>query len=76
MTQLRVVRDTGQPRTRPDAVRGDKAHSSRAIREDLRSRGSRTLITEPDDQKAPKSVADPAAEDQSGWTPPTTRTET
>lgn len=35
MAQLRVGRDTGRPRTRPDAVRGDKAYSSRAIRSHL-----------------------------------------
>ena len=52
MAQLRVGRDTGRPRTRPDAVRGDKAYSSRAIRAHLRSRGIKAVIPEPDDQKA------------------------
>lgn len=51
MQQLRVARDVGRPRTRPDAVRGDKAHSSRAIRGHLRSRGIKAVIPEPDDQK-------------------------
>lgn len=51
MAQLRVGRDTGRPRTRPDAVRGDKAYSSRAIRAHLRSRGIKAVIPEPDDQK-------------------------
>ena len=51
MGQLRVGRDTGRPRTRPDAVRGDKAYSSRAIRAHLRSRGIKAVIPEPDDQK-------------------------
>ncbi|WP_313479217.1 IS5 family transposase [Microbacterium sp.] len=51
MDQLRVGRDTGRPRTRPDAVRGDKAYSSRAIRSHLRSRGIKAVIPEPDDQK-------------------------
>ena len=51
MAQLRVSRDLGRPRTRPDAVRGDKAYSSRAIRGHLRSRGIKTVIPEPDDQK-------------------------
>lgn len=32
MARLRVARPVGRPRTRPDAVRGDKAYSSRAIR--------------------------------------------
>lgn len=51
MGQLRVGRDTGRPRTRPDAVRADKAYSSRAIRGHLRSRGIKVVIPEPDDQK-------------------------
>ncbi|MBW9121917.1 IS5 family transposase [Microbacterium trichothecenolyticum] len=51
MAQLRVGRDVGRPRTRPDAVRGDKAYSSRAIREHLRSRAIKAVIPEPDDQK-------------------------
>lgn len=51
MAQLRVARDIGRPRTRPDAVRGDKAYSSRAIRGHLRSRGIKAVIPEPEDQK-------------------------
>lgn len=51
MAQLRVGRDTGRPRTRLDAVRGDKAYSSRAIRGHLRDRGIKAVIPEPDDQK-------------------------
>jgi transposase len=51
MQQLRVGRDLGRPRTRPDVVRGDKAYSSRAIRGHLRSRGIKAVIPEPDDQK-------------------------
>lgn len=51
MDQLRIARDTGRPRTTPDAVRGDKAYSSRAIRSHLRSRGIKAVIPEPDDQK-------------------------
>jgi transposase len=51
MAHLKVGRDVGRPRTRPDAVRGDKAYSSRAIRSHLRSRGIKTVIPEPDDQK-------------------------
>lgn len=52
MQQLRVGRATGRPRTRPDAVRGDKAYSSRAIRAHLRSRRTKAVIPEPDDQQA------------------------
>ena len=41
----------GRPRTRPDAVLGDKAYSSKAIRTHLRARGITSVIPEPDDQK-------------------------
>lgn len=51
MRHLRVGRGTGRPRTQPDAVRGDKAYSSRAIRGHLRARGIKAVIPEPDDQK-------------------------
>lgn len=40
----------GRPRTRPDKVRGDKAYSSKAIRELLRSRGITAVIPQPADQ--------------------------
>lgn len=51
MSQLRVTRPLGRPRTRPDAIRGDKAYSSRANREHLRSRGITAAIPEPADQQ-------------------------
>ena len=51
MAHLRLGRDSGGPRTRPDAVRGDKAYSSRAIRGRLRSRGIKIVIPEPDHLK-------------------------
>lgn len=51
MAQLRIVRPAGRPRTRPDALLGDKAYSSRAIRAHLRERGITAVIPEPDDQK-------------------------
>lgn len=51
MAQLRVERETGRPRTRPDALRGDKACSSRAIRGRLRGRGIKAVIPEPSDQQ-------------------------
>lgn len=51
MAQLRVARPIGRPRTRPDAVRSDKAYSSRAIRTHLRERAITAVIPEPDDQK-------------------------
>lgn len=50
LEQLRVERRRGRPRTRPDAVRGDKAYSSRAIRQHLRERGIRAVIPQPSDQ--------------------------
>ena len=52
MGHLRVARrGPGRPRTRPDRVRGDKAYSSRAIRQHLRSRGIVAVIPEPSDQQ-------------------------
>lgn len=48
--QLQVTRPLGRPRTRPDRLRGDKAYSSRAIREHLRQRGITAVIPEPADQ--------------------------
>lgn len=49
--QLRVTRPAGRPRTRPEAVLGDKAYSSRAIRTHLRARGIKAVIPEPADQQ-------------------------
>lgn len=51
LAQLRVTRPVGRPRTRPEALRGDKAYSSRAIRAYLRQRGIRAVIPEPADQQ-------------------------
>lgn len=51
LEQLRVGREIGRPRTRPDAVRGDKAYSSRAIRKHLRERGIKAVISEPRDRQ-------------------------
>lgn len=42
----------GRPRTTPDAVLGDRAYSSRAIRAELRRRGIVAVIPEPRDQQA------------------------
>jgi hypothetical protein len=51
MGQLRVPRPgAGRPPTRPTAVLGDKAYSSRANRAHLRSRGICAVIPEPSDQ--------------------------
>lgn len=50
LQNLRVTRPTGRPRTRPDRVRGDKAYSSRAIRQHLRDRGIQAVIPQPSDQ--------------------------
>ncbi len=51
LAELRVARPVGRPRTRPDRVRGDKAHSSRAIRQHLRSRGIEPVVPGPRDQQ-------------------------
>jgi putative transposase len=42
----------GRPRTRPEALLGDKAYSSRGNRTMLRSRSIKVVIPEKDDQKA------------------------
>lgn len=44
LDQLSIARPIGRPRTRPYAVRGDRAFSSRAIRTDRRARGIRAVI--------------------------------
>jgi transposase len=51
LTELRIARPVGRPRTRPDRVRGDKAYSSRAIPHHLRSRSIEAVIPEPRDQQ-------------------------
>jgi transposase len=51
LAALRVPRQgPGRPRTRPDALRGDKAYSARAHRAQLRARGITAVIPEPSDQ--------------------------
>ena len=51
LAELRVGRNgPGRPRTRPIAVRGDKAYSSRGHRALLRARGITAVIPEPADQ--------------------------
>jgi transposase len=53
LPHLRVARrGPGRPRTRPNRIRGDKAYSSRAIRNHLRRRGIGAVIAEPCDQTA------------------------
>lgn len=42
----------GRPRTRPDALLGDKAYSSRAIRTMLRAKRVKAVIPQPSDQIA------------------------
>lgn len=49
----------GRPRTRPEAVLGDKAYSSKAIRAHLRERGITSVIPEPDDQKGNRTRRGP-----------------
>jgi transposase len=43
---------SGRPRTRPDALLGDKAYSSRANRRLLRTKRVKTVIPQPADQTA------------------------
>ena len=51
LAQLKVMRQgPGRPRTTPEALRGDKAYSSKAIRASLRARGITAVIPEPKDQ--------------------------
>ncbi|BCL33221.1 hypothetical protein GCM10017557_80800 [Streptomyces aurantiacus] len=52
LNQMRVRLPVGRPRTRPDAVAGDKAYSSRANRAHLRKRRIRAVIPEKKDQLA------------------------
>ncbi|MFF1510798.1 IS5 family transposase [Streptomyces sp. NPDC058326] len=52
MARLRVPRPVDRPRTTPDVVLTDKAHSSRAIRTPLRQHGIRAVIPQPSDQAA------------------------
>ncbi|MFC5731552.1 transposase [Nocardioides vastitatis] len=50
----------GRPRTRPDALLGDKAYSSRDNRALLRARGIKTVIPQPPDQIAHRRRRGPA----------------
>ena len=51
LAELRVARPgPGRPRTRPDALRADKAYSSRGHRAHLRARRITAVIPEPGDQ--------------------------
>jgi hypothetical protein len=50
--KVRVRGPVGRPRTRPDAVAGDKAYSSRGNRAHLRKRHIKAVIPEKKDQAA------------------------
>jgi transposase len=52
LDKIRVPGPVGRPRTRPDAVAGDKAYSSRKNRSHLRKRGIKAVIPEKRDQAA------------------------
>ncbi len=52
LKKIKVRGSVGRPRTRPDAVAGDKAYSSRANRAHLRTRKIQAVIPEKADQKA------------------------
>ncbi|WP_081635780.1 transposase [Nocardia sp. BMG111209] len=63
---MRVLRlDAGRPRTTPTALLGDKAHSSKRIRKDLRARSIKAVIPEPRDQQSNRK-----RRDSEGWRPP------
>ena len=51
IAHLKVARvGPGRPRTRPDALLGDKAYSSRGNRDLLRAKAIRAVIPQPSDQ--------------------------
>jgi len=53
LDHLRIPRlGAGRPRTTPDALRGDKAYSAKAHRDNLRARGVKVVIPEKADQQA------------------------
>lgn len=52
LEEVRVCGPVGRPRTRPDAVAGDKAYASRRNRAHLRKRGIKAVIPEKRDQAA------------------------
>jgi transposase len=52
LDKVRVRGPVGRPRTRPDAVAGDKAYSSCGNRTHLRRRGIKAVIPEKRDQAA------------------------
>ncbi len=53
LSQLWIPRPGGgRPRTTPDALRGDKAYSAKAHRDQLRARGVKVVIPEKTDQQA------------------------
>lgn len=52
LKKVRVPGPVGRPRTRPDAVAGDKAYSSRGNRAYLRRRQIKAVIPEKKDQAA------------------------
>ncbi|WP_371263947.1 transposase [Micrococcus luteus] len=63
----------GRPRTRPEAVLGDKAYSSRAIRTHLRARGIKAVIPEPADQQGHRRRRGSAGGRPWAWTRRLTR---
>jgi transposase len=57
---IRIPRPRGgRPRTRPGHLLGDKAYSSKAIRDHLRRRGIKATIAEPADQQANRARRGP-----------------
>ncbi len=59
LRKIRVRGPVGRPRTRPEAVAGDKAYSSRGNRVHLRRRGIKAVIPEKRDQAANRKKKGP-----------------
>ncbi len=71
--RARVRGPVGRPRTRPDAVAGDKAYSSRGNRAHLRKRRIKAVIPKKKDQAANRKKKGPKAVGPSAMTPTSTR---
>jgi transposase len=74
LADLAVARPgVGRPRTRPDAVLGDKAYSSRTNRLMLRGRGIKAVIPQPADQIAHRQRRGPTGGRPPSFDPQTYR---
>ncbi len=76
LDKVRVRGPVGRPRTRPDAVAGDKAYSSRGNRAYLRKRQIKAVIPEKKDQASNRKKKAAGAVAPSPTTPGCTRNAT